>query len=72
MQVSAKTGTCLAGTSYGILLEDQAFAGYIATKGGKHLVYETIASNAPVTDLSDVIQVFQDEGTASAILWRDY
>jgi D-alanyl-D-alanine carboxypeptidase len=71
-QVSAKTGTYLAGTDSGLLLKGQAFAGYITTKGGRHLVYEVVVNNAPVTDLSEVIQVFQDEGTASAILWRDY
>jgi D-alanyl-D-alanine carboxypeptidase len=54
------------------VLFGQAFAGYITTKGGRHLVYEVVVNNLPITALSQVVQVFQDEGTASAILWRDY
>jgi D-alanyl-D-alanine carboxypeptidase len=69
-QVRAKTGTYAAGTASGLLLKGQAFAGYIATKGGKHLVYEVVVNNVSITSISDVIQVFQDEGTASAMLWR--
>ena len=70
-QVRAKTGTYAAGTASGLLLKGQAFAGYIATKGGRHLVYEVVVNNVSVTSISDVLQVFQDEGTASAMLWRD-
>ena len=70
-QVRAKTGTYAAGTASGLLLKGQAFAGYIATKAGRHLVYEVVVNNVSVTSISDVLQVFQDEGTASAMLWRD-
>jgi len=73
-QVRAKTGTYVGAdaSGSGLLLKGQAFAGYIATSGGKHLVYEVIVNNVPISGISDVFQVFQDEGTASAILWRDY
>ena len=70
-QARAKTGTHLAQAGTGLLLKGQAFGGYITTKGGKHLVYEVIVNNLPVNGLQDVLQVFQDEATASAILWRD-
>ncbi|HEX2942188.1 MAG TPA: D-alanyl-D-alanine carboxypeptidase [Rhodopila sp.] len=73
-QVRAKTGTYVGAdpTGAGLLLKGQAFAGYIATSHGKHLVYEVIVNNVPVGGIGDVYQIFQDEGTASAILWRDF
>ena len=70
-QVRAKTGTYLAQAGSGLLLKGQAFGGYITTKRGKHLVYEVVVNNLPVSGLQDVLQVFQDKATASAILWRD-
>ena len=70
-QVHAKVGTYLVQAGNELLLKGQDFAGYIATKSGKHLVYEVIVNNVPVNGLDDVLQVFQDEATASAILWRD-
>jgi D-alanyl-D-alanine carboxypeptidase len=73
-QVRAKTGTYAgpASSGSGTVLKGQAFAGYIATKSGRHLVYEVVVNNLPVTNLNQILQVFQDEGTASAILWRDF
>jgi hypothetical protein len=29
-------------------------------------------NNVPITSIAGVIGVFQDEGTISAMLWRDY
>lgn len=66
-QVRAKTGTFVEGTT----LKGQAFGGYIASKSGKQLAYQLVINNIPISSLADVIQVFQDEGTISAILWRD-
>lgn len=66
-QVRAKTGTFALPN----LLKGQAFGGYITTRSGKHLVYEVVVNNVPIADISGVIQVFQDEGVISAILWRD-
>jgi D-alanyl-D-alanine carboxypeptidase len=69
--VRAKPGSFLEGSQSGLLLKGQAFAGYIHTKGGRRLAYEVVVNNAPVSSVSDVLQVFQDQGTISAILWRD-
>ena len=71
-QVNAKTGTFVAGSASGLVLKAQALAGYIKTKSGRKLAYELVVNNVAITGLNDVIQVFQDEGTISAILWRDY
>ncbi|MBV8153765.1 MAG: D-alanyl-D-alanine carboxypeptidase [Candidatus Eremiobacteraeota bacterium] len=71
--VHAKTGTYVAGTPAGEpILKGQAFGGYITTKSGRHLVYQLVVNNVPITGIPDVIGVFQDEGTISAMLWRDY
>lgn len=72
-QVRAKTGTYVAASRAGKpLLKGQAFGGYITTKRGKHLIYQLVVNNVPITSIADVIRVFQDEGTISAMLWRDY
>jgi D-alanyl-D-alanine carboxypeptidase len=70
-QVRAKTGTFAEGSEAGLLLKGQAFGGYITTKKGRRLAYELVVNNVSVTSLNEVIQVFQDEGRISAILWRD-
>jgi D-alanyl-D-alanine carboxypeptidase len=70
-QVHAKTGTYLTGTAAVLILKGQALAGYVDTKSGKKLAYELVVNNVPVKNIPDVVQVFQDEGTISAILWRD-
>jgi D-alanyl-D-alanine carboxypeptidase len=66
-QVHAKTGTFIEGD----FIKGQAFAGYITAKSGRKLAYQLVVNNVPFKTISDVIQVFQDEGTISAILWRD-
>jgi D-alanyl-D-alanine carboxypeptidase len=30
-----------------------------------------VVNNVPITGLNQVLQVFQDQGTIAAILWRD-
>jgi D-alanyl-D-alanine carboxypeptidase len=70
-QISAKPGTLVGDTPQGPSIEGQAFAGYITAKSGKKLVYHLVVNNVPFGGVSDVIQVFQDEGTISAFLWRD-
>jgi PBP4 family serine-type D-alanyl-D-alanine carboxypeptidase len=70
-QVRAKTGTFVQGTASGIVLKAQALGGYIKTNSGRQLAYELVVNDVAITGLNDVIQVFQDEGTISAILWRD-
>ena len=70
-QVHAKTGTYATGDQAGITIKGQAFAGYIDTKSGKKLVYQLVVNNVPITNIPDILNIFQDEGTISAILWRD-
>jgi D-alanyl-D-alanine carboxypeptidase/D-alanyl-D-alanine-endopeptidase (penicillin-binding protein 4) len=72
-KVYAKTGTFLEGSDDGKLtLRAQAVAGYIDTKSDRHLAYALFVNNvSPVSGLEDVLQVFQDEGAISAILWRE-
>ena len=53
-------------------LKGQAFGGYITTKRGHHLTYQLVVNNVPIKAIDDITTVFQDEGTISAILWRDY
>lgn len=71
--VHAKTGTFLMGNDEGDLaLRAQSFAGYITAKSGRKLAYALFVNDvSPVSGLEDVIQVFQDEGTISAIIWRE-
>jgi hypothetical protein len=38
---------------------------------GRRLVFELVVNNVALTNLNDLLQVFQDEGAISAILWRD-
>lgn len=71
-RVHAKTGTYVLGSESGIVLKSQALGGYIDARGGKRLIFELVVNNVKITGLKDVLQVFQDEGTISAILWRDY
>ena len=66
-RVHAKTGTFIEGG----LIRGQAFAGYIHARSGRLLAYQLVVNNVPFKGIGDVIQVFQDEGTISAILWRD-
>jgi D-alanyl-D-alanine carboxypeptidase len=72
-QVHAKTGTYVAGDSQGNpVVRGQAFGGYIDTKSGRRLVYQLVVNDVPIDDFDQVLGIFQDEGTISAILWRDY
>ena len=71
-QVHAKTGTYVAGDAQGNpVVKGQAFGGYIDAKSGRRLVYQLVVNNVPITDFNQVLEIFQDEGTISAILWRD-
>ncbi len=70
-RVRAKTGTYVQGSATGPLVKAQAFGGYVDAKSGKRLIYQLVVNDVPVKDLSDVLQIFQDEATISAMLWRD-
>jgi D-alanyl-D-alanine carboxypeptidase len=71
-QVHAKTGTYAAGDESGLIVKGQAFGGYINAQSGRKLIYELVVNEVPIQELNDLLQIFQDEGTISAILWRDY
>jgi PBP4 family serine-type D-alanyl-D-alanine carboxypeptidase len=71
-RVHAKTGTYGVGTSSGMLLKGQALGGYITTKSGKHLTFQLVVNDVPLTGVEDIIKVFQDQGTIAAMLWRDF
>jgi len=72
-QVHAKTGTYVTAATApaeGLVLKGQALAGYIDAKSGRRLAFELVVNNVPVTSIDDVVSVFQDEGTISAIVWK--
>jgi D-alanyl-D-alanine carboxypeptidase len=70
--VRAKTGTYVAGASGSMMLKGQALAGYITSKSGKHLTFELVVNDVPISNIDDITKVFQDEGTIAAMLWRDF
>ena len=71
--VFAKTGTFLEIDDNGsIVIRAQAFAGYIDAKSGKRLMYALYVNNVKATNpIEDVVRIFQDEGTISAIIWEE-
>ena len=70
--VFAKPGTFATGSENGILLEGQSFGGYIDARSGRRLMYALRVDNTSIgSDVQNVIKVFQDQGTISAIIWRD-
>ncbi|KTD19077.1 serine-type D-Ala-D-Ala carboxypeptidase [Legionella lansingensis] len=70
-EVHAKTGTYIQGSPQGILLKGQSFGGYIDTKSGRRIIYQLVVNDVALHSITDVIEIFQDEGIISAILWRD-
>ncbi len=71
-KVFAKPGTFASGSENGILLDGQSFGGYIDARSGRRLMYALRVDNTQVgTDVENIIKVFQDQGTISAIIWRD-
>lgn len=71
-QVFAKTGTYAAGDDSGLVIKGQAFGGYIHAQSGRKLIYQLVVNEVPVTDFNQLLDIFQDEGRISAILWRDF
>ena len=71
--VRAKTGTYVGASKAGAMeLKGQALGGYVTTKRGHHLTFQLVVNNVPISSITDVIGVFQDQGTVAAMLWRDY
>ncbi|SAK63903.1 D-alanyl-D-alanine carboxypeptidase/D-alanyl-D-alanine-endopeptidase [Caballeronia catudaia] len=74
-KVYAKTGTYVAGTENAngqqqITLKGQALAGYIDAKSGRRLAFALVVNNVPIGDVPDIINVFNDEGTIAANIWK--
>ena len=70
--VFAKTGTKIEFVNDQLFLNGQALGGYITTKSGKTLLFHLAVNNIPLgLDITSVQEVFQDQGTITAIIWRD-
>ncbi len=70
--VFAKTGTKVEFVDGEFFLNGQALGGYITTRSGKTVLFHLAVNNIPLgQDITNVQEVFQDQGTISAILWRD-
>ena len=70
-QVRAKTGTLIEGSAQGPVLRAQALAGYIQAKSGRNIGFVLVVNEGgPLEKVEDVLNVFQDQGTISAILWK--
>lgn len=74
-KVYAKTGTYVAGTEGAngqaiITLKGQALAGYIDAKSGRRLAFALVVNNVPIADVPDIINVFNDQGTIAANIWK--
>ena len=70
--VRAKPGTYMLATDKEAVVKGQAFGGVVDTRGGRRLIYVVVVNDVPVTGIEDLMSLFQDQGTVSAILWRDY
>lgn len=77
--VWAKTGTYMVGKEdpsgekpYLLALRSQALAGYIYAKSGRRLAYALFVNDVPeIGGIDQLLEVFQDQGTISAIIWRE-
>lgn len=70
--VHAKTGTFAEADETGIILRGRALSGYIDTKSERQLMFSLIVNNVNVGEnIEGLFEVTQDQGTISAIIWRD-
>ena len=70
--VHAKTGTYVGPGPSGMVVKGQGCDGYVKTRGGRTLAYHLTVNGVPISTIEDLTQIFQDQGTISALLWRDY
>ena len=70
-RVHAKTGTYGPPSASEVVLA-QALGGYVDTRSGRRLVFEMAVNGVPIMNLDQILQIFQDQGTISAMVWRDY
>jgi len=54
-----------------LVVRGQAFGGVIETESGRRLAYQLVVNEVDITGLDQLLEIFQDQGTISAILWRD-
>ena len=71
-KVHAKTGTYVGPGENGMVVKGQGFGGYIQSRNGRTLAYHLTVNGVPIGDIQDLNQIFQDQGTISALLWREY
>ena len=72
-KVYAKSGSYVGLVDGEVQIKCQAFAGYIDAKSGRRLTYAVLVNGVATEDVvTDITGIFQDEGTISAILWRDF
>jgi D-alanyl-D-alanine carboxypeptidase/D-alanyl-D-alanine-endopeptidase (penicillin-binding protein 4) len=74
-KVYAKTGTYASGTELAngqiqTTLKGQALAGYIDAKSGRRLAFALMVNNVPIADVPDILNVFNDQGTIAANIWK--
>lgn len=70
-KVRAKTGTFVNGTPTGAALKAQAVAGYIDTRSGRRVAFTLVVNDVgAISDISDVIEAIEDQGTIAAYLWQ--
>jgi len=51
-------------------LKGQALAGYIDAKSGRRLAFALMVNNVPIADVPDILNVFNDQGTIAANIWK--
>ena len=71
-KVHAKTGTYVGPGQNGMLVKGQGLGGYVKTRSGRTLAFHVTVNGVPISTIEDLTQIFQDQGTISALLWRDY
>ncbi|MCI0453364.1 MAG: D-alanyl-D-alanine carboxypeptidase [Candidatus Dadabacteria bacterium] len=70
--VHAKTGTFAQGTAQGVLFRAETLAGYINAKSGRRLMFALYVNEVGIINsIDEILEVFQDQGTISAIIWRE-
>jgi D-alanyl-D-alanine carboxypeptidase len=71
-EVFAKTGTTAKSVDQEIFLVAQNFAGYIDSKSGRRLAYVVMVNNVGIiTDINDILRVFNDQGEVSALIFKE-
>lgn len=73
-QVQAKTGTFVDPPlpDDRFVIRSEAFGGYIHAKSGRLLAYQLVVNDMqPVGRFADLVEVIQDLGVISAVIWRE-